>query len=109
LNAELRDWIRVYVPKGAELLDSQGSSVKVTSYEELGKTVFEGFVKVRPMGVAQYTLTYKLPFKLAKNSPLPVMIQKQPGTTDNQYSMTENGKTLNKFNLVGDKTIQLNL
>lgn len=109
LNAELRDWIRVYVPKGAELIDSSGSTVKVSSYEDLGKTVFEGFVKVRPMGVAKYTLTYKLPFRLEKGSPLPLLIQKQPGASDNDYSITKNGKTLNQFSLIGDKTLKLNL
>ncbi|GIV45006.1 MAG: hypothetical protein KatS3mg035_2129 [Bacteroidia bacterium] len=40
LNAELRDWFRVYVPKGSSLRSSKGSEVKITTYEELGKTVF---------------------------------------------------------------------
>ena len=31
-------------PKAAQLVSSQGSEVKMTSYEELGKTVFEGFL-----------------------------------------------------------------
>jgi hypothetical protein len=44
LNAVLRDWFRIYVPKGSQLVSSQGSEVKMTSYEDLGKTVFEGFL-----------------------------------------------------------------
>jgi hypothetical protein len=40
LNAVQRDWLRVYVPKGSKLLSSQGSEVKVTTSEDLGKAVF---------------------------------------------------------------------
>ena len=48
LNAVLRDWFRIYVPKGSQLISDSGSEVKMTSYEDLGKTVFEGFLTVRP-------------------------------------------------------------
>lgn len=109
INATLRDWIRVYVPKGSELIDAKGSEVKVTSYEELGKTVFDGFVTVRPLGKATYSLTYKLPFKLAKNSPLLILIQKQPGTYANQYTIKSKGKEIDKFTLTTDKKLKINL
>ena len=108
LNAVLRDWIRVYVPKGSQLIDSQGSEVKVTSYEDLGKTVFDGFLTVRPLGTATYTLTYRLPFKV-KGSTLPLLIQKQPGTDGNKYTISLNGKTVDEFNLTTDKEINLKL
>ncbi len=106
LNAEYRDWIRIYVPKGSELTDSKGSQVKMTTYEDLGKTVFDGFVTVRPQGVAKLTLTYKLPFKVDGNL-LPVLIQKQPGTYDNKYTLSVNGKTKEKFDLLTDKEFKL--
>src|ERR1035437_8962513 len=77
LNAVLRDWVRVYVPKGSQLISNSGSEVKMTAYEDLGKTVFDGFLTVRPQGVAKLTISYKLPFKLAANSLLPLMVQKQ--------------------------------
>lgn len=109
LNATLRDFIRVYVPQGSTLVDSKGSEVKVTSYNELGKTVFEGFLTVRPKGVATYTLKYKLPFKVVKNSPLPLLIQKQPGTDQNEYTIKVNGGQVNKFNLTTDKELKLTL
>ena len=48
LNAKLRDWFRVYVPEGSQLVSSQGSEVKMKTYNELGKTVFEGFPEVFP-------------------------------------------------------------
>lgn len=107
LNGVLRDWVRVYVPKGSTIVNSKGSEVKVATYDELDKTVFEGFLTVRPLGSATYTLTYLLPFKLSSNSPLPLLIQKQPGTYDNQYTILVNGRTVEKFPLVADKKITI--
>ncbi len=107
LNAPWRDWIRVYVPKGSKLTDSTGSEVKMSTYEDLGKTVFEGFITVRPLGIGKFTVTYTLPFKLDKGSPLPVMIQKQPGTAEDEYSIKVNGKLKEKFILDTDKTLNL--
>jgi len=109
LNAVLRDWVRVYVPKGSQLVSNQGSEVKMTTYEDLGKTVFDGFLTVRPQGVAKLTISYKLPFKLADNSLLPLMVQKQGGTGDSAYTVTAGGKTLEQFNLSSDQTFNLKL
>lgn len=107
LNATLRDWIRIYVPKGSELISSQGSEVKVTSYEELGKTVFDGFLTVRPQGSATFTISYRLPFKLVSSSPLPFLIQKQPGTDKNEYTIKINNRQVEKFPLTIDKELKL--
>jgi hypothetical protein len=109
LNAVLRDWIRIYVPKGSTLISSQGSEVKLTSYEELGKTVFEGFLTVRPESVGKFTITYTLPFKTASGSLLPVLIQKQPGTPGFDYVIQVNGKQVNEFPLATDQTLKLKL
>ena len=109
LNAVLRDWFRIYVPKGSELVSSKGSEVKMISYEELGKTVFEGFLEVRPQGATNLTISYKLPFKLGQNSALPLLVQKQPGTDSPSYTLSKGGKTLEQFNLSTDKTFNLKL
>jgi hypothetical protein len=109
LNAVLRDWVRVYVPKGSQLISNQGSEVKMTTYEDLGKTVFDGFITVRPQGVSKLTISYKLPFKVADNSLLPLMVQKQGGTTDSAYLISVGGKTTEQFNLSSDKTLNLKL
>lgn len=109
LNAEYRDWIRIYVPKGSELIESDGSQVKIETYEELGKTVFDGFLTVRPKGVKKFTIKYKLPFKLESGSPLPVLIQKQPGTDGHIYTNTINGKQIETFPLKTDKEIKLEI
>jgi hypothetical protein len=109
LNAELRDWIRIYVPKGSELVTSKGSQVKVTTYDEFGKTVIDGFTTVRPRGKATYSVTYKLPFKLKSGSPLPLMIQKQPGKEGFPYEIDVNGKVKEKFDLISDKEVTLKI
>lgn len=109
LNAELRDWIRIYVPKGSELVSSKGSQTKVTTYDEFGKTVIDGFTTVRPRGKASYSVTYTLPFKLKKGSPLPLMIQKQPGKEGFPYTIDVNGRKIQEFNLDTDKELDLKL
>ncbi len=109
LNAEYRDWLRIYVPQGSELVDSEGSQVKIETSEEFGKTLFEGFITVRPQGSKKFSITYKLPFKLEKGSPLPLMIQKQPGTHGNVYTNVVNGKTIETFPLLTDKEALLKI
>lgn len=109
LNAEYRDWFRIYVPKGSELIESKGSQVKISTYEDLDKTVFDGFITVRPQGIATLSITYTLPFKLTSNSPLPVLIQKQPGTGGNKYTVNVNGKTKDSFELFTDRELKLKI
>ncbi|HVT63392.1 MAG TPA: DUF4012 domain-containing protein, partial [Legionellaceae bacterium] len=112
LNAPLRNWVRFYVPKGSTLTSSQGSEVKMTTYDELGKTVFEGFLTIRPLGAATLTITYKLPFKSSDGN-LPLLIQKQPGkpgvtnTDGNSYTIQVNGKQVEQFPLISDKELKL--
>jgi hypothetical protein len=102
LNGPYRDWVRVYVPKGSTLIDSSGSEVPVTTYDELGKTVFEGFMTLRPQGVLQLTFKYKTPVK-AKNYKL--MVQKQPGTGANLYNVSQ-GRNKEEFQLETDKELR---
>ncbi|HSW88803.1 MAG TPA: DUF4012 domain-containing protein [Candidatus Saccharimonadales bacterium] len=109
LNSVLRNQFRLYVPKGSKLVDSSGSQVKMTSYDELGKTVFEGFMTVRPKGSATVTVSYELPFKVDNNSPLPLLIQKQPGTDKFDYTIKVNGTKVEEFPLLSDTTKKINL
>ena len=107
LNAQYRDWVRLYVPKGSVLTDNEGSQVKMTTYEDLGKTVFDGFITVRTQGVATMKVTYTLPFKLKSGSPLPVLIQKQGGARDNDYQMLVKDKPVDTFKLTADKQTEV--
>lgn len=81
LNAPLRNWLRVYVPKGSKLVDFKGSQTKVQTYDELGKTVFEGFLIVNPEGKATVKVTYTLPPSITQDN-YSLLIQKQPGESE---------------------------
>ena len=85
LNSVLPNYLRVYVPKGSELIDFSGVEEKPEPYEEFNKTVFAGFFQLRPQGVVKVTLVYKLPFKV--DSEYKLFIQKQPGTDSPLYSI----------------------
>lgn len=89
LNGPYRDFLRIYVPKGSTLVDSTGSEVPVTTYEDLGKTVFEGFFMLRPEGVIELTFKYKTPVKSKDGYKL--LIQKQPGTDGHLYNVAVDG------------------
>ena len=108
INAVLRNWIRIYTPLGSKLVDSKGSEVKMSTYDELGKTVFEGFLTVRPKGSATFSLSYTLPFKVEKGS-LPLYIQKQPGTGGNEYTLQVRGTKVDSFKLLTDKETKIKL
>lgn len=95
LNAPYRNWFRLYVPKGARLLESTGSEVELKTYEDLGKTVFEGFFgdkyPLRPQGSAKLTFKYELPPQGSKGE-YKLLIQKQPGTDGHQYFIVLGGQ-----------------
>ncbi len=109
LNAVLRNWQRVYVPEGSTLTNSKGSEVKVETYKDFNKTVFEGFMRVNPLGKAEVIYTYNLPFDVSDEETLPVLIQKQPGTDEVPYEIYMNGELVESFTLKSDTELALKL
>lgn len=106
LNATLRNWIRFYVPKGSKLISLQGSTKKVQTYDELGKTVFEGFLEVPTQGQATAIVKYTLPSNIdTKNYSL--LIQKQPGVENQKWKVEFNDKSLFDGVLGTDKEIKV--
>jgi hypothetical protein len=108
LNAPLRDWIRIYVPSGSKLVDSKGTQSPkdskaqvMTTSESLGKTVFEGFIIVNPLGTAKLEVTYTSPVK-STDGKYHLLIQKQSGTDNQGYLLKVNGKDRKKFILLSD-------
>ena len=83
LNATLRNWIRVYAPKGSKLVDFKGSLMAVKTYDDLDKTVFEGFLTVAPLGNSKVIVTYTVPASVDMKK---LLIQKQPGEHDLKLS-----------------------
>ena len=104
LNATLRNWMRVYVPKGSKLVDFKGSSKTVNTYDELGKTVFEGFMTVDPMGKATVIITYTLPSTISSKYYL-LLIQKQPGTDGQKLKVEVGGRKM--YDGVIEKDIEI--
>jgi hypothetical protein len=104
LNGLFRDWLRVYVPKGSELLEAKGFESGQATGEDLGKTVFEGFFTLAPGNTRQITLKYKLPNKI--KSPYAMLIQKQGGTKVFPFNFTINGKAKPETLLNADTNIE---
>ena len=105
LNAVLRNWIRFYVPQGSKLVSFDGSSKKVQSYDELGKTVFEGFLGVPTQGQATVTLKYTLPSNI-DTSNYSLLVQKQAGVEEQKLKVSYKNKTLFDGMLRTDKVIK---
>lgn len=89
-TSRYRNYLRLLVPKGSELIESQGTmyndrttrkgSVDVS--EDLGKTVFGTFVAIEPKETREVMIKYKLPNYIGdkiKNGEYNLLIQKQPG------------------------------
>lgn len=104
LNGINRDYVRFYVPKGSELINSKGSEVKVTTIEDLGKTVFEAFVQIRPQNSRKLEIEYTIPYK--PQGQYKLLIQKQSGAKDFQYKVKFNGATKADFKLDQDRELQ---
>jgi hypothetical protein len=62
LNSTLRDWTRLYVPKGSELVEAQGFTEEAKTYDEGDFTVFDGFFTLEPMAQAKLKVTYTVPY-----------------------------------------------
>ncbi len=90
-----RDYVRVYVPEGSELVSSEGAMEdditktggkvvpgKVDVMHDLGKTVFGAFWSVEPGETRQLKFTYRPPSKTYNLQPTTynLLIQKQPGS-----------------------------
>ena len=103
INASLRNWLRIYVPKGSKLISFQGSEKSVKTYEDLGKTVFEGFLNIKPEGKAVVKIVYELQADSVNKNDYKLLIQKQPGTKGHQYEIKIDGKLRDKFNLTQDR------
>jgi hypothetical protein len=106
LNAILRNWIRFYVPKGSKLISLVGSTKKVQTYDELGKTIFEGFLEVPTQGQATVVVKYTLPSNIDLNN-YSLLIQKQPGSENQKWKVELNNKSLFDEVLETDKEIKV--
>lgn len=106
LNATLRDWVRIYVPKGSKLVSFEGTLKKVQTYDELGKTVFEGYLEVTPLGQSKIFVKYTLPANITSNN-YKLLFQKQPGTDGQNLKAEFDGRTIFNEILKTDQEIRV--
>jgi len=89
-TSRYRNYLRLLVPKGSELIESQGAMYNdrttrkgsVDVAEDLNKTVFGTFVAIEPKETREVMIKYKLPNYIGdkiKNGEYNLLIQKQPG------------------------------
>jgi len=104
LNGIYRDWVRLYVPKGSTLQEVIGSEVAAVTSEDLDKTVFEAFFTLRPQSSSKLVFTYDLPGTYT--TPIPLLIQKQPGKPNITHSIVFNGQP-QEYLIKGDLEVTL--
>lgn len=109
LNGINRDYIRLYVPRNSELLTSKGSDNQVNTLEDVGldKAYFEAFIQIRPQNSRTISFEYSIPYK--PKGQYKLLIQKQPGAKDFQYTIKINGSTKANFTLDQDKEFAFNI
>ncbi len=112
LNApKYRDMFRFYVPQGSTLTKMTGSEIDPLTYDELGKTVFEGFYgdkyPLYAKSSSKTSVQYTSSVPASKNYSL--LLQKQPGTKPVEYELWVNGRKYDEFEWSADKTIKLSL
>ena len=112
LNAPTyRDMFRFYVSPGSKMVKMTGSEVEPVQYDELGKSVFEGFYgnkyPLYAQSSSKTSIDYISSVPASKNYTL--LLQKQPGTKPIDYELWVNGQQQEKFTWTGDKTIKLSL
>lgn len=108
LNGINRDYVRFYVPKGSKLVSSKGSEDAVGTIEdELGKTVFEAFVQVRPQNSRKLEMEFTSSYQ--PKGQYKLLIQKQPGSKDFRYIIKINGSTKADFKLDQDREFNFNI
>jgi hypothetical protein len=91
LNGTLNDWVRVYLPTGAKLVESRGfDSSSVKESEDLGHHMVEGVFKLEPLSEAKVELTYTVPYTNPKT--YNILLQKQGGTENITHILTVNGQ-----------------
>ncbi len=98
---KFRDWVRVYVPQGSELISVEGSSDSFDGGLERGRTYFDGFIELAPTETAKVVFKYYLPDGVIPNGNYSLYIQKQPGINTETH-VVRIGDSTKEFELAKD-------
>ena len=105
LNGTYKDWVRVYVPKGSQLISVVGSEDEAETGEELDKTYFSAFFTMRPESSSKLVFKYELPSNINTDT-YQLLIQKQPGKPTIKHTILYNGLE-QEIDLSTDTTLSL--
>jgi hypothetical protein len=103
-----RNYMRIYLPKGATIKEVTGFENKSTTFEDLGHTVVDGFITIVPQGLGKITIKYSVAGDFKAKGEYRELIQKQPGTVGDKYQLIVNGK-LQEFPLTTDQDLVIKL
>lgn len=104
-----RDYLRIYLPKGVKVTEVRGfETAKPEISEDMGHTVIAGFFTVVPQGLGKIQIKYSVAGDFKAKGVYTSLIQKQPGTTGNKYTVLINGVG-EPFNLTQDKELSIKL
>lgn len=111
LVKRFQDWMRLYVPKGSELISLEGSSdeAETVESEDLNKTYFSGFKVMQPNEVSHMVFKYYLPEGVIDGNTYNLYIQKQPGTNGETHTVIVNGEQKAQVTLDTDKELSIEL
>ncbi len=104
LNGVYKDWVRIYVPLGSELISVVGSEDESVTGEEFSKTFFTAFFTMRPESQSKLVFKYQLPSMNTDTYQL--LIQKQPGKPTIKHTIIYNGVE-QEIDLSTDTTLSL--
>ena len=91
---QFKDWVRVYVPSGSELISAEGIQDSFGGGSEKGKDYFDGFLTMQPEEIKTVTFQYYLPDGVVvAGEPYSLLIQKQPGIDSENHKVEVPGKT----------------
>lgn len=88
-GGEYKNYLRVYVPQGSVLTNSEGFSAEVKTTQDLNRTVFEGYLTVKVGTTHEIKLNYQLPVNLQLNDKhlgYSFYAQKQLGTIADSFN-----------------------
>lgn len=90
LNGTLRDWVRIYLPKGAKLTQGAGFDDGTLKQREEGEfTIIEGVFRLAPLAQATFKVEYTTPYE--ESDTYKLYMRKQAGTDPWKYLIDVNG------------------
>lgn len=100
-TADYRNYVRIYVPRGTELISQDGFDVAAERTDECGYTVFGGFSVVKPGMERVVSLAYRLPESVRASS-YSLLVQRQSGVRAYPIELDASGLGLGEASLTLD-------